>query len=212
MWCGCNGKHQHPWSKLVQQNIANWTHQTFFSFRVFKLLVDPVHSYLWAPSLATIYEGWTHWLTQNTNLLSFWWNDVEKGQITTTINNWVSNIESAQFPQRVMHGDPIHKQRICINKQCWVYAVRVPIGFRLIIPTWANMAVESVILEKLGRVTVYIFVLLENKYSVHALAACAIIHWGRVTHAYMCPKIIPSLVQIMACRLVGANGLSEPML
>ena len=109
-----------------------------------------------------------------------------------------------------MHEDPVHKQGIYINKQWWVYSVRVPIGFCLIIPTWANMAVVSVILEKLGRV--YIFFLLENNYSVHAQAACSLIHWGRVTHAYMRPKTIPSLVQKMACRLVGANPLSEPML
>ena len=79
-----------------------------------------------------------------------------------------------------MHEDPIHKQRICINKQRWVYAVRVPIGFRLIISTWANMAAVSVIHEKLGRV--YTF-LLENNYWVHALAACTLIHWGRVSDA-----------------------------
>ena len=35
-------------------------------------------------------------------------------------------------------------------------------------------------------------------------------HWGRVTH--ICVSKFPSLVQIMACRLVGAKSLSEPVL
>ena len=36
-------------------------------------------------------------------------------------------------------------------------------------------------------------------------------HWGRVTHIYASVNQ-SSLVQIMACRLVGAKPLSEPML
>ena len=39
------------------------------------------------------------------------------------------------------------------------------------------------------------------------LAHCDLIHWDRATH--MCVSD-PSLVQIMACRLVGAKPLSEP--
>ena len=35
-------------------------------------------------------------------------------------------------------------------------------------------------------------------------------HWGRVTH--ICVSDLTTLVQIMACRLVGAKPLSEPML
>ena len=38
----------------------------------------------------------------------------------------------------------------------------------------------------------------------------ALTHWGRVTHIASVNKI--SLVQIMACRLVGTKPLPEPLL
>ena len=40
--------------------------------------------------------------------------------------------------------------------------------------------------------------------------ALMLTHWGRVTH--LCVSNFPSLVQIMACRLVSAKPLSKPML
>ena len=39
---------------------------------------------------------------------------------------------------------------------------------------------------------------------------CRLTHWGRVTH--ICISDLTIIFQIMACRLVGAKPLSEPML
>ena len=42
------------------------------------------------------------------------------------------------------------------------------------------------------------------------ISKLSLTHWGRVTHICVCK--FPSLVQIMACRPVGAKPLSKPML
>ena len=46
--------------------------------------------------------------------------------------------------------------------------------------------------------------------GVRASASLALTHWGWVTHIRQWP--MPSLVQIMACRLLGTKPLSEPLL
>ena len=56
----------------------------------------------------------------------------------------------------------------------------------------------------------FLGVLRRQTNSSRAIGFCLVIHWGRLTH--ICVGNLTFVVKTMACRLVGANPLSEAML